>query len=275
MTRHGIERIVVAFAAAAALLFSAAGTRAEDYDHHVDTRGDYCMNANDVTLTPAQVTTALQDGTLADLAVQEAHLLVKIWDDSSNWQHWQLLTAGYIVDVSKVQSAVNAQGYPVTVTMPEITPGVISQISFLVFVIESATGSTPVPTQTPIPTPTPTATATPKHTVRPRKTPIPTPTSTPTPASTTTATPTPTPTMTPVEIVFFNNAASPSPAPQPPSAEKKAGLGSLRPVDGVLFSCCGLAAAGFAVSIGGDIRVLRWYRKRRRARLDSRRRNRP
>lgn len=258
----------MALTAAAALFFSVANAKADTYDHHVDTRGDYCMNADDVTLSLSQAAAAVQDGTLIDLVLKESRLLIKIWDDGRDWAQWQQLTTGYTVDVSQVQAAVSAAGYPVTVTMPAITPDVVSQITFHVFVAADVTADVD---NTPTPTPTSLSTPTPNRTRRPKVTPTPTPTFTPTPTPTMTPTPTPTLTPTPVEIEFLDqDTATPTPAPKQSQKHDHGGLGAFRPVDGALFSGSGVAAAGFAASIGGDLRLLHWYRKQRRARQGSR-----
>jgi len=140
MTHRALYKIVFCFIAITLVCFclqsaALAATQLAN-DNHTDTV-DYCMRAHDVTIGLSEFS-SMTRAELESEIISKSGFLFRIRDSAPSFNDWTLVTSGYTVDFSALQEAETMLGYPVVVTLPVITPGVTSQITFRVFVVDDS-----------------------------------------------------------------------------------------------------------------------------------------
>jgi hypothetical protein len=130
MKRTGLGALLLSLLC---VLFLPAAARAADpleSTNHTDS-SDYCMQAHDVTLALSQMQSLDDRALYAEIERTSAYaFLIRPGGLTTR------LTEGYHTDFSKVERKPGDAGYPVTVTLPEITPGVVSAITYRVYVTD-------------------------------------------------------------------------------------------------------------------------------------------
>jgi len=146
MRDRGWARFFILATAAALVCFGFACTALAasqlPNDNHTDT-ADYCMRAHDVAIGLSEVQSMPRETLEAEIASQSSFVFL-IRDNSRPYADWTRITSGYTADFSALAAVASAEGYPVTVTLQRITPGLPSQITFRVYVADDS--STPPPT---------------------------------------------------------------------------------------------------------------------------------
>ena len=106
--------------------------------YHYDTL-DYCMRASDVELSLSDVL-AMDDDQLKWAIIKQSNpmMLYRRYDlEMAFWPHYHVKSSD--LDISQLKREASSLGMPVTYTLPSVTEGVVSQLQFLVYVIDDTT----------------------------------------------------------------------------------------------------------------------------------------
>lgn len=93
---------------------------------------DYCLRAHDVQITHSSLRALMAEG---EEALKEALERASQYEFFLRGRGFKQLREGYTTDVSQVRAEVAEEGYPVTVTLPAVTEGVVSKITYRVYVV--------------------------------------------------------------------------------------------------------------------------------------------
>ena len=106
--------------------------------YHYDTL-DYCMRASDVELSLSDVL-AMDDDQLKREIIKQSDpmMLYRRYDlEMAFWPRYHVKSSD--LDISQLKREPSQAGTPVIYTLPSVTEGVVSQLQFLVYVIDDTT----------------------------------------------------------------------------------------------------------------------------------------
>lgn len=130
----GIALALAAFFMCGATAYAATTLPNDNHDRTNTDTVDYCLTAHDVEIDLFEFQKYATQAELEDAITESAQMVFFIRNKDIPSSEWERVTTGFTVDYSNLKQSPLEEGYPVTVTLPEITAGVRSAITFRVYV---------------------------------------------------------------------------------------------------------------------------------------------